>query len=404
MKTAALPVLVLVACGAVTAAEPRWRHLSTATRDLPPPGGATEQTAAVVADLDGDGTNDFVIATRKVAPAVIWYRRVAAGWDRLVVEPDMLTVEAGGAAFDIDRDGDLDLLFGGDADSDQVWWWENPRPRFEQAVRWTRHLVKHGGARQHHDQVFADLLGTGTPQLAFWNQGAKTLFLADIPPDPRTADEWPRTAIFSGAAGEPGSGGYAYAEGAAVVDVDGDGVLDLLAGNLWFKHRGGRRFDAIRIGTDSIGGRIAAGRFEPGKYPQIVIAPGDGVGPLRLYKCVGDPARTSDWIGRDLAGRDLIHGHSLAIADVDCDGHLDIFAAEMAKWSDGAQPDNPKATAWIFYGDGRGGFRRTVFQTGVGFHEARLADLDGDGRMDVLSKPYTWEAPRIDVWLQGDVK
>ncbi len=174
--------------------------------------------------------------------------------------------------------------------------------------------------------------------------------------------------------------------------------------NLWFKHRDGRRFDAIRIGADSIGGRIAAGRFEPGRYPQIVIAPGDGIGPLRLYKCVGDPARTSDWIGRDLTRRDLVHGHSLAIADVDGDGHLDIFAAEMAKWSDGPQPDNPKATAWIFYGDGRGGFRRTVFRTGVGFHEARLADLDGDGRIDVLSKPYMWEAPRIDIWLQGNVR
>jgi len=61
---------------------------------------------------------------------------------------------------------------------------------------------------------------------------------------------------------------------------------------------------------------------------------------------------------------------------------------------------NPGATAWIWYGNGKGEFRRAVFQQGFGFHEARVADLDGDGRMDVLSKPYIWKTPRVDVWLQ----
>jgi hypothetical protein len=41
-----------------------------------------------------------------------------------------------------------------------------------------------------------------------------------------------------------------------------------------------------------------------------------------------------------------------------------------------------------------------VFATGIGFHEARVADLNGDGKLDVLDKPYNWEAPRVDVWLQ----
>jgi len=28
-----------------------------------------------------------------------------------------------------------------------------------------------------------------------------------------------------------------------------------------------------------------------------------------------------------------------------------------------------------------------------------VADLDGDGDLDILNKPYTWETPRVDVWL-----
>ncbi len=36
----------------------------------------------------------------------------------------------------------------------------------------------------------------------------------------------------------------------------------------------------------------------------------------------------------------------------------------------------------------------------MGFHEAQVADLNGDGRLDILSKPYNWETPRVDLWLQ----
>ena len=28
-----------------------------------------------------------------------------------------------------------------------------------------------------------------------------------------------------------------------------------------------------------------------------------------------------------------------------------------------------------------------------------MADLNGDGKLDILSKPYNWDTPRVDVWL-----
>jgi hypothetical protein len=379
--------------------EPRWKHLSSSTGDLPLPGPSTEQTGALVADLDKDGTNDFVLSFRKVAPALVWYRRTTTGWNRYVIETNFLTVEAGGAVYDIDGDGNPDIVFGGDWQSSELWWWHNPYPKFDPKVPWTRHTIKKGGATQHHDQVFGDFLGSGKPQLAFWNQGAKKIFLAEIPADPLHAESWPLTEIFSGSAGSAGNTEFKYPEGMAACDIDGDGKVDLLAGNLWFKHRGGTKFEAIQIGE--IGGRIAAGRFKPGRYPQVVIAPGDGVGPLRWYECVGNPERTQDWVAHNLVERAVVHGHSLQVADIDGDGNLDIFAAEMAKWTEKRKdPDNPQATAWIFYGDGQGHFRASVFATGIGFHEARVADLNGDGKMDILDKPYNWEAPRVDVWLQ----
>ena len=98
-----------------TPAEVRWQHLSSATGDLPIPGESQQQTGAVIADLDKDGVNDFVLSFRQKAPALVWYRRNAQGWNRYVIEKEFLTVESGGAVYDIDGDGYPDLVFGNES-------------------------------------------------------------------------------------------------------------------------------------------------------------------------------------------------------------------------------------------------------------------------------------------------
>ena len=402
LKTAVRILAVFLAAGGLAGADIRWIHLSSKTGELPSPGGSHQQTGVLVADLDSNGAQDFVISFRVRAPALVWFRRTSNGWTRYVVENEFLTIEAGGAAHDIDGDGDLDFVFGADAQCNRLWWWENPSPSFDPAVSWKRHTVKDGGANQHHDQFFGDFLGTGKPQLVYWNQKAKSLFLAPIPVDPRRAASWPARAIFSGQAGEGVAGAALYAEGVDAADVNGDGKLDLLAGNYWFLLEAEGKFKPVQVAK--IGGRIKAGRFRPGKALQIVIAPGDGSGPLMYYEATGDPVEASSWSGRDLLGQDMVHGHTLDVGDVDGDGHLDIFAAEMAQWTNSPRPDHPEAKSWLLFGDGKGNFRKTVFTTGHGWHEGRLADLDGDGDLDILGKPYTWEAPRVDVWLNNGTK
>ena len=382
--------------GIVEASGLRWRHLSSRNGDLPAP-VSTEQTGAITGDLAGDGVEGFVLSFRKNAPAVVWYRRTKTGWDRYVIDDNYLTVEAGGVIFDIDGDGHPDILFGADWQGTDIWWWKNPGPPYRPDQNWNRYTVKRGGAKMHHDQIIGDFKQTGRPQLVYWNQFAHKLFIADVPKNPTEVDEWPATEIYSVI---PSANPKDYPEGLAAADIEGTGKMNLIAGNCWFKYLGNNQFKPIKFAER--GGRIAPAHLIKGsKIPQIVISSGDLNGPLKWYECKGDPEKTSDWVGHDLMDREMIHAHSLQVADIDGDGNLDIFTAEMAKWTENqTESDNPNAEAFIFFGDGKGNFRKTTFAKGIGFHEARVVDLDGDGRMDILNKPYNWNAPTVEVWLQ----
>ena len=360
---------------------PSWTHLSTEQEDLPLPGTSKEQTASLVLDIDRDGLNDFVVGSRQQGTSLVWYRRNAEGWEKYPIENQTLPIEAGGAFEDIDGDGDLDLLFGADWTNKQLWWWENPYPNYQPNTPWQRYEIKNSGANQHHDQIFGDFDDDGQAELVFWNQWANQLFIANIPQEPQNAESWNYDPIYRSTSGS---------EGLAKADIDGDGKLDIIGGGAWFKHHGGKIFTPNFIDSEQKFTRAAVGQLKPGGYPEVVFVVGDGRGLLKWYEWTG-----SSWVGQDLLGFEVDHGHSLEVVDIDGDGNLDIFCAEMRL--DGGNSD---AKMWIFYGDGQGNFAIEEIAIGFGNHESRVADLDGDGDLDILGKPYNWQTPRIDIWLQ----
>jgi FG-GAP-like repeat len=363
---------------------PQWKHLSTKTGDLPAPGTSKEQTGCLILDIDKNGLNDIVVTSRLAGGAVVWYRREKLGWTIYPIDRG-LNIEAGGASADIDGDGDRDLVFGDDYTGSKLYWWENPYPHYSPTKLWVRREIKCDGGTTHHDQIFGDFAGDGIDRLAFWVQRSKVLYLASPPRDPRQASRWPAVAIARVGAGE----------GLARADIDGDGTIDLIGGGYWFKHQGGMQFQSNLIDNRSLSARAAAGQIVEGAGPEVVFVVGDGVGRLKWFERRGE-----NWVDHDLLGEDVDHGHSLELADIDEDGHLDIFCAEMAQWTDTGKLDgNPGPRMWVFYGDGRGRFTKTLLATGIDNHESRVSDLDGDGDLDIVSKPYTRDAPGLDIWL-----
>jgi hypothetical protein len=346
------------------------------------------QAASLILDIDNDGIDDFVIAGWSEQTSMVWFKKYGNKWKRYIIDQRQSHIEAGGAYCDMDADGDLDILQGGSWASNEVWWWENPYPALDPEISWPRHTIKDSGAKQHHDQIFGDFDNDGVNELVFWNQQARKLWIADIPAEPRDKNSWNFIEIWSW----PRAFKY---EGLAAADIDLDGTIDLVGGGMWFKHLGDMKFQANIIDTYG-SSRSAAGDLIKGGRPEIVLGSGDTNGPLNLYSF-----EEGTWHKTTLI-EIVEHGHSLQIADIDSDGNLDIFTAEMAHWHNG---ENPDAKLWILYGDGLGDFRISELKSaeGLGNHESKLGDLDGDGDLDILQKPFELDDPKenVDIWLNN---
>lgn len=372
-------VLALAFTG-ISAAEISWERKSSTTGDLAPPNPGDQQTCLVIADFDLDGVDDFAIGERTRTPSVVWYRWNGDGWTKRTIEDSRLNSEAGGAVADIDRDGDPDLILGQDASGNEIWWWENPHPDFSKP--WVRRSIKDSGASKHHDQTVGDYDGDGKAEFVTWNQHAKKMLLYEIPERPQFVDTWKPVEIYSWDSGREMEGFPAQP-----IDIDNDGKVDLVGGGRWFKHQGGTEY-AVQVVDDEMRfTQCDAGQLVRGGRAEIVFSPGDMDGTARWYEW-----KDGKWISHPL--RDVVHGHTCEIGDIDEDGNPDIMIGEMG---DPGAGDNAKTFIW--FGDGQGNFKETVVSMGQGIHEGRLGDFNGDKRVDILMKPYHHHAPRVDVLL-----
>lgn len=103
--------------------------------------------------------------------------------------------------------------------------------------------------------------------------------------------------------------------------------------------------------------------------------------------------------------------HSLAVADFNHDGLLEIFAGEQEDpdtyiMKDGLLPMKPadlkeRGVFWINSGGGDPVFTPYVINEGrPGWHDAVIGDVNGSGGMDIISKVWNADGPNyhVDFW------
>ncbi|MDD5688433.1 MAG: chitobiase/beta-hexosaminidase C-terminal domain-containing protein [Elusimicrobia bacterium] len=361
----------------------------------------SEYVDSVVLDVDNDGLSDFVIMKRGEAPALVWYKKNGNNWDQKSIDPDVLKLGCFSQPYDIDNDGDLDIVNMGDWNEVQGFWWENPGPQaVGTATRWTKHLIKNTGTVTWHDACFGDFDNDGVAELAAWGRqygtGVTTLYLWKVPADVKTRTTvWPAPATIYTKTSAP------EAEGMAVADIDLDGKVDIVGGGGWFKHVSGTTytFNSIEPAESAVRGKCAVGQIIKGGRPEVAFSAGDFTGFAAWYESTNAAATT--WT-KHIIDSNVIQAHSLKIGDLDTDGDNDIFIAEMSRVGANSYP---AARMTIYKNDGAASpaFTPTILATGLNNHEDALGDFNGDGRLDILQKSYS-DPGNVDnevaVWIQ----
>ncbi|RDI69640.1 FG-GAP repeat domain-containing protein [Halopelagius longus] len=319
------------------------------------------------------GTREVI---KQMETNVFWYEN--PGWERhdVAKAPDL---SVGGSLGDISGDGTMDLVAGQNLNEHDLYWFEQPDdPREE----WTRRLIT-DDFEKYHDTAVADVDGDGEDEVVVLSQESAVVFYYDIPEDPRR-EPWPVENRHMVAEDLD-------VEGVEVADVDGDGTVEILAGPNVFHRNGDGTWDRESIAEGWPWTRLAVADVDDDGEDEILVTEGDlpyqDPDDRRARLGLFDPPEWTPTILHD----DLSNPHSLQVADIDDDGDLEIYVAEMGL-EEGHTPRQ-----FVFHRNDDGSFEPEVIEEGVATHEAKVVDLDGDGRLDIVGKGYSER--NVDAWF-----
>jgi hypothetical protein len=351
--------------------------------------------AVLLVDVDGDGKKDIVVAD---TTRVVWYQNPT--WKRRIIldghtKPDNVCL----AAYDIDGDGRLDLALGAD--------WKPFNTKSGGTLQWLKQgkdldapwtLYPIAEEPTVHRIRFADLDASGKPALVLaplmgrnstaaknWADGVPVRLLAfRIPKDP-TRDRWTPEVIdeslhvVHNLFPVPSESG----KGSDLLTASYEGVTR-------FSHDGGK-WVARRIGAGNqdnpAGSRGASevkrGRLKGGKYFIATIEPWHG-NQVVVYTPPAGESMPRPW-DRHVIDDKLKWGHAVWCADLDGDGGDELIIGVRDDLS--ARPGERRGVRIYKATDDSGTKweRHLVDEGGVAVEDLAAADLDGDGRTDIVA-------------------
>ncbi|HTH47569.1 MAG TPA: VCBS repeat-containing protein [Candidatus Limnocylindria bacterium] len=378
LKPRLLLAMLFGGASAVLATDFRFQH-HFISRDLPTSDkGVGDYGLTALVDLDRDGDLDFVMGGRGVKPErLYWFEfRSATNWVQHLVGTNYQS-DVGLAALDVDHDGWPDLVGSG------VWFRNPGRPTAEPFER----LVFADNAAGAHDILAADMDGDGQKDIVMMGDARTKLNAVawfKIPADPR--QPWERHDI--------GTGIHGAITPAGVADLDGDGDLDVVRADTWFENRDGKGREWVahanipfgRVGPFGKCVRTAVVDLDGDGRAEIVMADAD-INDSRVVILRNEDGKGGSWSKTELP-HSFIYGslHALAVADLNGDGRPDILANEQEELLPEGR-HNPRWVVWENLGHGQFA-ERILLDVKLGGHELQVGDVDGDGDIDICSKPW----------------
>ncbi|MEO7426125.1 MAG: VCBS repeat-containing protein [Fibrobacteria bacterium] len=357
-----------------------WAPLPFVLRPITPEGFSYKETL-LAADIDHDGDSDFFGGNGRPGRSW-WFEHKSDGWQRRLVSDSELT-DVGAALMDVDGDGWIDKVSSG-------FWYRNPGfpngglPAGAPDPAFT--ACRYSTLEYVHDIYTADFDGDGKLDvLTIDNYGIRWF---RTPPADSACGPW-QEHMINGLTDDPLQHG-----GLAAGDIDGDGDMDVSRMDRWFENAHGKgtawiEHAGIPFGAKRTGGWGLSGRA------LVYDLDKDGHNDLVEAECDAPNGRVAWFANPDGKGlrwerhlvKDSVDGqdfHSMILADFDGDGDPDLFSAGSSS-SEGV----PKAYLWENL-DGHGGQweEHVILEGPLRIHDATVADLDGDGDLDILAKDW----------------
>jgi hypothetical protein len=353
--------------------------------------------AVTTTDVNGDGKLDIVAVTED---AVVWFANPTWAKHTIIqgrTEKDNVCLQP----HDIDGDGTMDFALGAS--------WQPANTRSGGTIQWLRRV---GGVGREivwnvlpiaseptvHRMRWGDVLGTGKKQLVVaplqgrgtkgpdWGAGSGVRVLVFTVPDSPAREPWPV---------EVADDSLHTIHNLQITDFDDDGkneiVLASWEGVFVLKRSAGGSWSRLQIGSGNQESKpnkgsseVKVGQLGDGRKYVATIEPWHG---YQVVVYTAPKSKSGLW-DRQVIDEPVQWGHAVWCANLDSDPDEELIIGQRDASKDANR--DPKGPGVFIYDPQPGSsalkFERHIVENGgVGVEDLVAADLDGDGRNDLVA-------------------